>query len=122
MGDYSALAIRAHIGPIERFPKAQSLANFFGVTPGCRNSGEAERRGRITKAGHPFIRFLMGQLVLHALRSDAGLRKWYQGAKRRRGAKIARVAVMRRLCETVWHVLKSQEAYQPVSLLQQTAV
>ena len=122
MGDYSALAIRAHIGPIERVPKAQSLANFFGVTPGCRNSGEAERRGRITKAGHPFIRFLMGQLVLHALRSDAGLRKWYQGVKRRRGAKIARVAVMRRLCETVWHVLKSQEAYQPVSLLQQTAV
>jgi len=114
IGNYTALALWAYIGPVDRFPKARSLANFFGITPGCRNSGDSDRPGSITKAGHPFIRFLLGQMVLHALRGDPGLRQWYRRVKRRRGAKIARVAVMRRLCEVVWHILREQQAYKPV--------
>ena len=90
IGEYTALALSAHIGPIERFEHARSLANYFGITPGCRNSGETDRPGSITKAGHPFIRFLLAQRVLHALRGDPGLRSWYRHVKRRRGSKIAR--------------------------------
>jgi transposase len=112
MGEYTALALSAHIGPIERFPRARSLGNFFGLTPGCRNSGDSNRSGNITKAGHPFVRFLLGQLVLQALRQDPQLRVWYRGIKRRRGSKIARVAVMRRLCIAIWHILSKQESYQ----------
>jgi transposase len=114
MGQYTALALAAHIGSIQRFPRAASLANSFGLTPGCRNSGESDRPGGITKAGHPLARFLLGQLVLHALRTDPGLRAWYRQVKRRRGAKVARVAVMRRLCEALWHMLTRQEPYRPV--------
>jgi transposase len=113
-GAYTALALVAHIGPIKRFPHARSLSNYFGITPGCRNSGESDRPGNITKAGHPFIRFLLGQMVLHALRGDPGLRRWYRRVKRRRGSKVARVAVMRRLCESIWHMLSKKEDYQHV--------
>jgi transposase len=114
IGDYTALSLWAFIGPIGRFAHARSLANFFGITPGCRNSGDSDRPGRITKAGHPFIRFLLGQMVLHALRGDPGLRSWYRQVKRRRGAKVARVAVMRRLCVALWHMLSRGEPYRPV--------
>jgi transposase len=114
IGEYTALALWAHIGPIARFPRARSLANYFGLTPGCRNSGESNRPGGITKAGHPIARFLLAQAVLHALRNDAGLRSWHRQVKRRRGAKIARVAVMRRLCEALWHMLSKQEPYRPM--------
>jgi transposase len=114
MGEYTALALAAHIGSIERFSNARSLSNYFGITPGCRNSGESDRPGSITKAGHPFIRFLLGQLVLHALRRDPGLRRWYRRVKRRRGSKVARVAVMRRLCESIWQMLSKKEDYLPV--------
>jgi len=121
MGEYSALAISAHVGPVDRFKRARSLPNFFGITPGCRSTGENERVGGMTKAGHPLVRFLLGQLVLHGLRSDPGLRRWYRGIKRRRGAKIARVAVMRRLCEAIWHVLSKEEGYRPVDSLRADA-
>lgn len=113
-GAYTALALVAHIGSIERFPTAKSLSNYFGITPGYRNSGDTDRPGNITKAGHPFIRFLPAQMVLHALRGDPGLRRWYQRVKRRRGSKVARVAVMRRLCESIWHMLGKKEDYIPV--------
>lgn len=114
VGAYTALALVVHIGSIERFARARSLSNYFGITPGCRNSGDSNRPGNITKAGHPFIRFLLAQMVLHALRGDPGLRRWYQRVKRRRGSKVARVAVMRRLCESLWHMLGKKENYRLV--------
>ena len=115
IGDYTALALLAHIGPIHRFKNPRSLANFFGLTPGCRDSGQTHRPGSITKAGHPFVRFLLAQTVLHALRRDPGLRAWYREIKRRRGSRIARVAVMRRLCEILWTMLTRQENYRPMA-------
>lgn len=112
VGLFMSLAFAARIGSIERFATPRSLPNYFGLTPSCRNSGEADQRlGSITKEGSVLVRFLLGQLVMHVLRKDAGLREWYQRIKKRRGSKIARVAVMRRLTVIFWHLLKHQEPY-----------
>jgi len=112
-GAYSALAIASRVGPIERFARPRSLANYFGLTPSCRNSGEATRRlGSITKDGSPMVRFILGQLSLHVLRKDARMRDWYRDIKRRRGAKIAKVAVMRRLATIIWYMLTRRESYR----------
>lgn len=110
---YMALAIICRIGEIQRFKSGRSLANFFGLTPSSRSSGEKERLGAITKQGSQIVRFLLGQLVLHMLRTDGKLRNWYKGIKKRRGSKIARVAVMRRLTVILWHMLSEQEPYRP---------
>lgn len=112
VGHYTGLGLASRIGPIARFPRPRSLANYFGLTPSSRNSGETkERLGSITKEGSKFARFLLGQLVLHFLRKDPHMRKWYQRIKLRRGAKIARVAVMRRIATIFWHMLKHEERY-----------
>ena len=109
---YAALALAASIGPIERFPRPRSLANYWGLTPGCRNSGEATQRlGSITKQGSATARFLLCQLSQHVLRRDAWMREWYKRIKRRRGSKIARVAVMRRLATILWQMLKRGQPY-----------
>jgi transposase len=108
---YMALAIASRIGDVARFPRPRSLANFFGLTPGSRSSGQTERLGSITKEGSRIVRFLLGQLTVHVLRKDAKLRNWYKRIKLRRGAKIARVAVMRRLATIMWHMLRHGEAY-----------
>ena len=50
-------------------------------------------------------------MVLHVLRRDARMRAWYCRIKRRRGSKIARVAVMRRLATIIWHMVKHNEPY-----------
>jgi hypothetical protein len=86
---------------------------YWGLTPSCRNSGEKHQRlGSISKEGSTVARFLLGQLVMHVLKRDAQMRVWYLGIKRRRGAKIGRVAVMRRLTTIIWHMLTHREAYR----------
>ena len=113
MGHYSALAIQSRIGNVERFKHADSLANYFGLTPGCRNSGEATKRlGSITKRGSKLVRYLLNQAVIKVLRRDGIMRTWFQRIKKRRGAKIARVAVMRRLATILWHMLKKKQRYR----------
>lgn len=113
MGHYSAVAIASRIGNIERFKRPDSLANYFGLTPGCRNSGEATQRlGSITKQGSKIVRYLLGQAVVKVLRFDGVMRAWFKRIKKRRGAKIARVAVMRRLATILWHMLKRKQKYR----------
>jgi transposase len=110
---YSSLALAARIGSIERFARPESLPNYWGLTPSCRNSGDVTARlGAITKQGSALARFILGQLVLHVLRRDPAMKAWYARIKKRRGAKIARVAVMRRLATIIWHMVKHHTPYQ----------
>lgn len=112
-GAYTALGLAAHVGDIKRFPRPRALANYWGLTPTCHNSGESNQRlGSISKEGAALPRFLLAQLVLQVLKRDGGIRSWYLGLKRRRGSKIARVAVMRRLCTIIWHMLTHREPYR----------
>jgi len=109
---YSSLALASRIGSIDRFPRPGSLANYWGLTPGCRNSGDAtDRLGSITKDGSAMARFILGQWVVHVLRRDPSMKTWHAKIKKRRGSKIARVAVMRRLATIVWHMVKNHEPY-----------
>lgn len=113
VSEQGALTIASRIGKVERFPRPSSLANYFGLTPGCRNSGNAtERLGSITKAGSTIVRHVLNHAVMHVLRADISMRRWHKRIKRRRGTKIARVAVMRRLATIIWHMLKRQERYR----------
>jgi transposase len=83
------------------------------LTPGCRNSGETTQRlGSITKRGSKIVRYLLNQAVIKVLRFDGAMRTWFKRIKKRRGSKIARVAVMRRLATILWHMLKKKQKYR----------
>ena len=111
MSYFNSLSVACRIGDIADFPRSASLANFWGITPGARNSGGTNRTLGITKAGSAHVRYVLGQVVVHVLRKDAWMRKWYQKIKRRRGSKVARVAVMRRLATIIWSMVKYKMPY-----------
>ena len=109
---FTATSLACRVGRVERFPRSHSLANYWGLTPGCRNSGENNQRlGSITKAGSSMARWLLAQMAHKVLRKDARLREWFKRVKRRRGATIARVAVMRKLATIIWHMLTKRVSY-----------
>ena len=112
VGYYSALALACRVGDPNRFPKGKSLAHYWGLTPGVNDSGEGTgRRGRITKAGSTVARWMLAQITLHVLRRDPVMKAWYKPIKNRRGSKIARVAVMRRLAVIIRNMLINKQDY-----------
>lgn len=112
-GNLTALLLASRIGSIDRFPRPSSLANMFGLTPSINDTGETTGRiGGITKHGHPHARFLLGQMVMHVTKKDARVRDIYRKIRKRRGAKTAIVAIMRRLACCIWHMFQTGEAYR----------
>lgn len=115
---FTATSLACRVGRVERFPRAHSLANYWGLTPGCRNSGEKNQRlGSITKAGSGMARWLLAQMTQQVLRKDARLREWFKRIKRRRGTSIARVAVMRKLATIIWHMLTHRKTFMECRLI-----
>lgn len=109
---YSGLALSCRIGDATRFSKGKSLSHYFGLTPSVNDSGEGTgRRGSITKAGSPMVRWMLAQITLHVLRQDPMMKAWYKPIKNRRGSKIARVAVMRKLSVIIRNMLVNKQEY-----------
>ena len=116
-GLFSAVTLSSRIAGIERFKRPRALANYFGLTPGSRNSGEKERLGHITKAGSGMARWVLGQASRHILRTDPEMRAWFKKIKRKKGSGVARVAVMRRMAMILWHMLTKRKTYAEVRSL-----
>ena len=115
---FSSVALSSRIAGIHRFKRPRALANYFGLTPGCRNSGEKDDRlGHITKAGSSMARWVLGQASKHILRTDPAMRAWFKKLKRKKGPKIARVAVMRRMATVIWHMLTKRKSWDQVRSL-----
>ena len=117
IAQFSAVALASRIAGINRFKRPQSLANYFGLTPGSRNSGEKTRLGRITKAGSAMARWVLGQASKHILRTDPAMRAWFKKIKRKKGSGVARVAVMRRMACIIWHMLTKRKTYAEIRKL-----
>ena len=107
-----AIILLSRIGDIKRFKTPRSLANYFGLTPGCHNTAGKQRIGGITKAGSPAARQVLNFSILHVVRKDKAMREWYKKIKNRKGTKTARVAGMRKLATIIWHMLRWDKEYQ----------
>ena len=107
-----AITLLSRIGDIKRFKNPDSLANYFGLTPGCHNTGGKHRVGSITKRGNAIARQVLNFAVIHIVRKDSAMKEWHKKIKNRRGTKTARVAVMQRLTTIIWHILRWGKPYQ----------
>jgi len=107
IGPIIAATILSEIGDVTRFPTADKLCAWAGLTPKEHSSADNVRRGHISKQGSRWLRWVMVEAAVHAFR-DVELRQLFVGIARRRGTKVARVAVARRLLTLVFYALRSE--------------
>jgi transposase len=107
IGLLTAATIVAEIGDVSRFESADRLASWAGLTPTERSSADHTRRGHVSKQGSRWLRWAM---VEAAARTGAapGLRSFVASIAERRGTKIARVALARRLLVLVFYALRDE--------------
>ena len=107
IGPIIATTILSEIGDVYRFSSPDKLCAWAGLTPREHSSAENVRRGHISKQGSRWLRWVMVEAAIHAFR-DVELRQLFLRIARRRGAKIARVAVARRLLTLVFYARRSE--------------
>jgi transposase len=111
VGWFGALLIAAEIGDWKRFLTAPALACFGGLVPSEDSSGDRIVRGRITKEGSSYLRWIMVQAALKHECSPR-LHALFTRVAERRGRMKARVAVARELLVIAWHLLHKDELYE----------
>jgi transposase len=106
VGPFIAIVLVLELGDIARFPSAKHVASYIGITPRVRASADRLRAGHISKEGNRLLRWVLVLAATQAVRRPGPLRAWFHAVKKRRGKKVARVALARRLAEIVYHVWK----------------
>jgi transposase len=107
-----AVGLMAAIGPIARFAGPDRLVAYLGLNPSVHQSGEGRpRHGRITKQGRTHARTMLVEAAWQAVRGPGPLRAFFQRISSRRGPHVAAVAVARKLCVIIWHLLTRGEDY-----------
>jgi len=109
VGEFTALVMLAEIGDISRFGSARKLASWAGLTPTVRGSDLHVRHGHISKQGSAWLRWAMNQAAQTAKRSP-DFAATYSSITKRRGKKIATIAIARKLLTRAWHLLSEMQA------------
>ena len=114
VGYYSALLIKSEIGDVRRFPSAKRLCSYSGLVPSTHTSGNVSYHGHITKSGSKWLRWILIEAAIHAVKKPGPLRHFYYKTQRKKGGQIAKVATARKLLEWIFHILKEEKSYQQV--------
>jgi transposase len=106
VGSLTALAFVLIIGEADRFQCGKQVASYLGLVPLEDSSGNRRRLGHITKQGSSMLRFLLVEAAQVTGRSLPEWRSRYFHLMMRRGRKIAKVAMARRLAVCLYWMLR----------------
>jgi transposase len=112
VGALTALTFVLIIGRADRFQCGKQIACYLGLVPEEESSGERRRLGHITKQGNSLMRFFLVEAAQVTVRSDQEWRNKYYHLMMRRGRKIAKVAMARRLAVRMYWMMRKGWDYE----------
>ncbi len=112
VGALTALAFVLIIGKADRFQCGKQIASYLGLVPLEKSSGNQRRLGHITKQGNSLLRFLLVEAAQVTTRSLPEWRSKYCHLTMRRGRKIAKVAMARKLAVRLYWMMRKGWDYK----------
>jgi transposase len=112
VGSLTALAFVLIVGEVNRFRCGKQVASYLGLVPLEESSGNRRRLGHITKQGSSMMRFLLVEAAQVTVRSLPEWRRKYLHLVLRRGRKIAKVAMARRLAVHLFWMMRKEWDYE----------
>jgi transposase len=113
VGPTASVRLVAAVDDVKRFPNAHKLESYLGMTPGENSSSTRKQRTGLTKAGPAKLRWAMVQAAWVARRyyKDHPLVLASLELEKRRGKKVAVIALARRLVGVVYAMWRDNKPY-----------
>lgn len=113
VGPRTAEAIVAHLHEPKRFDNGKQVSAYVGLVPRQYQSGEVDRRGRITRRGPALLRKLLVECAWVMLRYNRWARTIYQRLSHGKARKKqAIVALARKLLVRCWAMLRDHTPWR----------
>ncbi|MDH3937917.1 MAG: IS110 family transposase [candidate division Zixibacteria bacterium] len=111
VAEFTALAIRAIVGRMDRFRSVKAFAAYTGLIPGSRQSADRVQHRPITKQGSTTLRWLLLQAAKHVVKKSGYFKRMHSRIVRRSSEKNARVVVAHALARIIYHVWMEARPY-----------
>jgi transposase len=121
IGEIWAAIIAAEIGPFDRFPNADTLEFWAGLTADMKESAGRTQSGNITKAGSVTLRWALCQAAVTLCQCDARQEAIRQRLVKRLGKPRANVAMGRRLLRMLYAMMRDGKAFERGPVRDRTA-
>ena len=113
LGPRTAETVAAYLHDASRFTTGKQVSAYSGLVPRQHQSGEMDRRGRISKRGPALLRKLLVECAWCMIRYNAWARGIYRrltgGGQRRK--KQAIVALARKILVRCWAMLRDRQPW-----------
>lgn len=114
VGPVTALRVVAAIDEVGRFEGAHKVEAYLGLVPGEHSSSERRHRTSITKAGSPGVRraLVQGAWAARRTRGNHPMVIWSLEVEKRRGRRVAVIALARKMVGVMYALLRDGTRYQ----------
>jgi transposase len=115
VGPVVAARYSAALDVADRFSNAHRVESYLGLTPGEQSSSERTRRTGLTKAGAPQVRAALTQAAwcLYRTRPEDPMVLWALEVEKRRGKRVAIMALVRKMAGVLFAMWRDQTPYDP---------
>ena len=115
VGPSTSVRFVAALDEISRFPSAHAVESYLGLVPGENSSSDRKRRTSITKAGPPALRWCLVQAAWAARRArrQDPMQRWADEIEKRRGKRVAVLALARKLAGILYALWRDGTVYEP---------
>lgn len=117
VGPVTAVRFAAALDDISRFRNAHEVESYLGLVPGEHSSSQRVRRTSITKAGPRKLRWALIQASWSARRTRKSdpMVLWSIEIEKRRGPRIAVVALARKMAGILYAIWRDGTAYRAMA-------
>lgn len=115
IGPSTSIRFVAALDEISRFREAHAVESYLSLVPGEHSSAEHHRRTGITKVGPPALRWCLVQAAWAARRSRRKdpMHRWADAIEKRRGTRVAVLALARKLARIMYALWRNGTVYEP---------
>ncbi len=112
IGDFSSLMILGEISDINRFRTSRKLVSYAGLCPGIYQSGSKSHPVK-NKMCNKWLKWIMYVCSGRAKMMDNKYKDYYWKIFRKKGKKIAKRSIARKMLTDVWVMLKYEQPFSP---------
>ena len=112
---FSGTSILAELGDISNYSKPSQIIKFAGVAPLHYESSQFNaQHTAITKKGSKYLRKTLYQIILPVIRHNPVFNKYYQlKISQGKGHRCAQGHCVRKLLRIIYHLLKTNQQFDP---------
>jgi len=118
IGEMLALTILYEVHSMARFQSPQQFSSYSRVVKCERTSSGKSTGGGNQKIGNPYLKWALGQIIIHAQAFSPRLKRYYQQLQTKFGKGRAKSIIAHQFAVAIYYMLKNGKVFEEVRFVQ----